>query len=501
MEMTRLNVSGLQVRIAFGIQASMKIDGEEVIVSSPKVKEPRGISYGSGGIGMHPCLYNKALLPMTPFIQYDHEMVLAKTWPDEKLKIAGEKIDPNTIGKIYEYRKMPLLSVQFRDNAVFQADKPVTVWGSTRKYGDWQYEDEEGDCKVHFEFGPESGSPIVNKVIDVTSGMAEWQVTLPPMKAGPKPHTLKVHFTIDGEKVHERIIPGIVFGDVWCVVVPALEKKAKWKLPEVKPSGQIVRMIQNQSNRDGRPTPSRFSICTSRTPKNRLAAFWREAEGIPAAIGNKISAKTGRPVGIIHLKAKKDVPIKNWIAPSFLKDAPSLMEDYKTVGSQYFDNPYYLANVRRYIGDWKHYWDEYIPEMMATKSVPDGSSWGQIPSPKPDVGDSTATFEYNVYMYCFTPASLSGIVFLTGKGMVEDGGANFAPEIAVLANSFKTRFGLEPGNNGSWKKGDGDIPFIYTLPSKNLAPKISTPSIKGKNTPIEISDWSEVGKVIDATVK
>ncbi len=314
---------------------------------------------------------------MTPFIYFDNEMVTSKTWPDEKLKIAGETIDPATVGKIYEYRKMPLLSVQFRDNAVFQADKPVTIWGSTRQYGEWQSGPEEGDCKVHFEFGD------IKKTIDVTPEMAEWKVTLPPMKAGPKPHTLKVNFTIDGEMVHERVVTGIVFGDVWYVAAPV----GKFKVPEVKPSGQIVRMIENQSNRDGRDDPSRFSICTSRTPRvmeangkwsNRLAAYWKDAEGLAAALGNSISAKTGRPVGIIFLQAKKDIPLKNWIAPSFLKDAPSLMEDYKTVGSQYFDNPYYLANVRRYIAEWKTYWGEYIPAMMETKAVPDGSSWGQL---------------------------------------------------------------------------------------------------------------------------
>ncbi|MBT7065666.1 MAG: hypothetical protein HN919_05145 [Verrucomicrobia bacterium] len=470
--------------------ASMKLDGDKVIVTSSGVKRPRGVSYGTGEVGFQPNLYNKALLPMTPFITFDNEMVLAKTWPDEKLKIAGETIDPRTIGNVYEYRKMPLLSVQFRDNAVFQAEKPMIVWGSTRQHGDWQSEPEKGDCKVHFEFGPESGKTTIKTVIDVTPEMAEWKVTLPPTKAGPKPHTLKVHFTINGETVHERVIPGIVFGDVWCVVAPV----GKFKVPEAKPSGQIVRMIQNQSNRDGRDAPSRFSICTSRTPLNRLAARWRDAEGLPAALGNRMAATTGRPVGIIYLKAKKDIPIKNWIAPSFLKDAPSLMEDYKTVGSQYFDNPYYLANVRRYVAEWKQYWNEYIPAMMQTKTVPDGSSWGSYPSPKPDVGDTTATFEYNVYMYCFTPAALSGMIFLTGESMVAgDQGANFGPEMTVLANSFKTRFSL-------WSDGV-DIPLIYTIPTKTLAPKLSAPKIKGKSTAIEIGDWADVSDVIDAAVK
>jgi len=462
--------------------ATFEIHGDKVVVHSDPVKKPRGVSYGSGGIGFQPCLYNQALLPMTPFIVYDNEMVTSQTWPDVKLELAGELVAAamvegeedeeeeddgagDTGDNLYKYRKMPLLSVQFRDNAVLQADKPVTIWGSTRNYGERQGEPEEGDCRVHFEFGH------IKKTIEVSPEMEEWTVTLPPMEAGPKPHTLKVGFTIDGELVHERVANGIVFGDVWYVAAPA----GKFEVPEVKPSGQIVRMMQNESKRDRKRNPSRFSVCVSRTPKNRYASCWKDASGLAAAIGNGISARTGRPVGIIYMQTKKPAPIKNWIAPHFLKDAPSLMEDYRTVGSQYSDNPYYLANIRRYIADWNWYWREHVPEMMATKAAPDGSSWGRIPSPEPQVGDSTATFTYNVYVHCFTPASLSGIVVLSSESMVaEDQGANFGPEMSALANCFKTRF--THGQDGE------DIPFISTVPTKTLAPKLTLPKgIKGKS--------------------
>jgi len=465
--------------------ASMEIDGEKVIVASPGVKKPRGISYGTGGIGFAPNLYNKALLPMTPFIYFDNEMVTSKTWPDEKLKIAGETIDPATVGKLYQYRKMPLLSVQFRDNAVLQADKPVTIWGSTRNYGEWQPGPQEGDCKVHFEFG------AIKKTIDVTPEMAEWQATLPPMQAGPKPYTLKVRFTIDGDLAHERVASGLVFGDVWYVAAPP----RKFEVAAVKSSGQIVRMMENQSKREGKDAPSRFSVCVSRTPKNRFASYWKDASGLAAALGNSISAKTGRPVGIIYMQTKTNVRIKNWIAAGFLKDAPSLTEDYQTVGSKYFDNTYYLANVRRYIADWTLYWGEHIPAMMETKAVPNGSSWGQYPSPKPRVGDSKATWTYNVYVHCFTPAALSGVVFLSSESMVaDDQGANFGPEMSALANCFKSRFAL--GQDGE------DIPFVYTVPGKTLAPKLTQPEgIKGQSIAVEIGDWLEVGGVIEAVTK
>ena len=482
--------------------ATLKIDGETAIVSSPAVPKPLGVSYATGQVGWQPNLYNKALLPMTPFIHFDQKMVTSKDWPDEKLKVAGETIDPSSIGKVYEYRKMPLLSTQFRDNAVFQADQPVTVWGSTRNFGEWQDEPEEGDCKVHFEFGD------TKQVIDVTPEMAEWKVTLPPTKAGPSEHALKVQFSIDGEMVHERIVNGIVFGDVWCVVAPGLAKGEKWSMPDVKPSGQIVRMIENESKRDGKADPSRYSICVSRTPReldengkptNRFASYWKDAEGLAAALGHHLAAKSGRPTGIIFLGGKQDVPLKNWIAPAFLKDAPSLMEDYKTIGSKYPDNPYYLENVRRYIADWKGYWSDYIPAMMKTKAVPEGAAWGEnwghYPSPEPEVGDSTATFNYNVYLHSFTPASLSGVVFLAGEAMVaDDQGANFTPEMTALAKSFKNRFSL-------WQDKT-DVPLFYTVPTKSLAPKITKPQgIQGQATPVEIDSWNDVSGVLKAVAE
>ena len=475
--------------------ATFKINGEQVIVSSKSVKKPRGISYGSGGIGFQPCLYNKSLLPLTPFIQYDNKMVTRKTWPDEKLKIAGEVIDPSTIGLLYKYAKMPILSVQYRDDAVFQADKPVVIWGSTRLYGDWQDNDEEGDCKIHFEFGN------IKMIIPVTPGMVEWSVTLPPMKADGKKHTLKVQFTVDGELAHERIAKGIVFGDVWYVAVPGGAKGTLKKKENEKASGSIIRMIENQSKRGGNSKPSRFSVCVSRTPRvimangkasNRFASYWKPATGLVKQIGERIAAKSNRPVGIIWMKTKSAVTLSQWMAPKYLQYSKSTMNDYKTVGSQYPDNPYYLENVRRYIKDWKGFWNNYIPEMVETKAIPAGAkwgeSWGSYPTPKPNIGDSKATNVYNIYVYPFAPTTVKGMVFLTSEDMIENGsGGNFGSEMSALANSFKSNLCGE------------DSIFIYTTPTKSLVPGITYPKgIKGSNKAVEIQSWDDLDGVMNA---
>ncbi len=83
----------------------------------------------------------------------------------------------------------------------------------------------------------------------------------------------------------------------------------------------------------------------------------------------------------------------------------------------------------------------------------------------------------------------------TGEAMVaDDQGADFGPEMSALANCFKTRFAL-------WQDGE-DIPFIYTVPSKALAPKLTQPrAINGKSTAVELGDWLELEKVIDAVAK
>jgi sialate O-acetylesterase len=452
--------------------ASMKIEGDKIVVRSPGVKAPRGVAYGSEGIGSLPNVYNKAMLPLVPFIYYNNNLVTSKNWPGGKIVIAGEQTDTSKDGKVYEYRKMPLLSQQFDNNAVLQAGKPVTIWGSTRNYGEWQVEPEKGDCKVEFEFGD------IKKTIAVTPDMAEWQVTLPPMKPGPTPYTLKVHFTINGETVHQREAKNIIFGDVWYLALPA----GPFSAPEVKPSGQIVRMIENESMREGHGMPSRFSIATSRglRAENRFASYWKDAQGLAAFFGHGIASKTKNPVGIIFMQSKTDVALKNWIAADFLNQAPSLMADYKTVGSQYTDNPHYLENIRRYMADWQKYWGTYIPAMIETKAAPDGAQWGVFPTLAPEIGDSQATMTYNVFVDCFTPAQVSGVVFLCGNAMIADAqAANFGPEMSALANGFKSRFG-----------GD-DVPFFYTIPASSLAPKITKPqSITGAGTAIEVDQWS-----------
>ena len=451
-------------------RASMKIDNDKVIVTSPKVKSPRGVAYATGGVGFVPNLYNRALLPMTPFIYYDHKQVTAKTWPDALVKVDGVTPDLSKAGLLEEYRKMPLLSSQFVRNAVLQADQPVTIWGSALH--DWGYE-VKGTAMIQFSFAG------VEKTIPVTPGMREWQVTLPPMKASAEPKTLKVAFTINGELAHERVCTNVVFGDVWYVAAPAMAP-----LPDVPATGtSVVRVMKRQAKRSTFARPSRYSVSVSMTPDNKFASRWEDAQGgLAAMLGRRLAEKSGRPVGIIFMQGatgKDDVDqeLKSWISADALNQAPSLMEDYKSVIAMYPGNPYYDANVRRYVADWKKYWGEYIPEMIATKKVPDGKTWGTYPSLANSATPSEASQGYNVMVCSFTPARLKGILFISSPKMVEaDQGANYGSELSVLANDWKKKF------------GSPEALFFYTIPSKELAPKVTKPEqITGKSDGYEMA--------------
>lgn len=411
------------------------IKGNRITLQAPGVAKPRGVSYGTGGIGNEPNIYNSDLLPASPFIAYDHKIVFSKDWPDETLKVANREIDPNTVGLIYEYRRMPLLSTQFRDQAVLQAGKPLVIWGSA--VHDWGYE-AKGRAVIKFSFAG------IEKTIPVTPGMKEWQVVLPAIRASVDPKTLKVRFEIDGKLAHERIAEGIVLGDVFYVAAPP----DTISLPVAEKSSAPVRMMKRKAKRFSFARPSRFSVCVSTTPKNRFASEWTEAAGFSAALGHRLGHKTGRPVGIIFMQsaasgkpAVDETTIKSWIHPDDLKLAPSLMDDYKELAAVRPGNPYYAANARRYGKAWQDYWNKYIPELIRTKRVTDEAPWGSFPTLNASV-TSKASLVYHVMTESFTPTSLQGIVFLTNQQMERAAGKHLDEQSRALAQSWQARFGL-----------------------------------------------------------
>lgn len=447
--------------------ATFQIEGSKVVVSSPAVKSPRGVSYGSGGIGFQPNLYNKALLPTTPFIYFDNKLVTSETWPDKPIKIDGVVVDPATVGSVYDYRKIPILRTQFRDDAILQAEMPITFSGSTvLEYG----EEVPGEKIIKFSFAG------VEKTIPVAPGVKEWSVTVPAMPVSKEPKTLQVTMTINGEIVHDRVCKNILIGDVWYVVSP-IQTNKKAPAIEFEKADQPVRVMTRMAKRSSAPKPARYMVSTSTEPNNRFASIWQDATtDYASAIGHRLAKQSGRPTGVIYMSSEP-VPLNSWIRFEHLKNAPSLMADYKNLAQIEPGNEVYDANVKRYIGAWKTYWSEYVPKMIATRSVPNAEPWGTYPQLAGEV-TSLATQTHNVCTYSFVPGAFKGVIFIAGEEMFKaDQGENFGSELSALANGWIEDFG-------------GKAKFYYTLPSKELAPKISAPTgIKGESAAIPLSDW------------
>lgn len=489
--------------------AAVTIEGDRVVLTAAGVDAPKGVSYASGGVAWQLNLYNKSHLPATPFIYYDNKLVTAESWPNGKLEIAGETIDPNSIGLAHEWRKMPLLSTQFRDNAVLQAGQPITLFGSAQN-GEGEPAPANSVIQVSFN-GIETTIPLdapgpnlfplpPEETRNGTPGL-EWRVTIPAMEATDKPKTLTARFLVDGKLVHERVAENIVVGDVWYVASPGMSlPKPKTAEAADAPIGP-VRAMTRAAKRSAHNRPSRYSVSVSQAADNRFASEWKNAsDGFAAVLGKQIHARTGKPVGIIYMESASgkdttDPLLKEWIAYPSLKDAPSLADDYRALASLAPGNEHYDANARRYVAAWKDYWSNYIPKMIATKSVPDGAAWGSYPSLSGAV-KTNATHTYNVLTHSFTPAGLKGIVFIVNPEMVKaDQGEHFSEQLSALIRCWTKRF------------DDADARFFYTLPDTTLAPKVSKPDAPN-TTPITLDHWpsqdkkgDQVQSLVDQIVK
>ncbi|MFU8893267.1 MAG: sialate O-acetylesterase [Luteolibacter sp.] len=465
--------------------ATAKIESEKVILTAPGVSAPRGVSYATGGVGNQPNLYNQALLPASPFIYFDNQPVTNATWTDHPLKVAGVEPVAELSPIMEEFRKMPILSSQFVDNAVLQSDVPVTIWGAANVV--WGEPKQIVNGIIKFRFNDQEYS------IPVTPEMKEWSITLPPTKAGSQLHTLRAWLEIDGETVVERSAENVVFGDVYYVGVPA---GFKLDAPAEAPAG-ILRAITRSAKGATSPTPRRFTVSTSTSAPdtNRFASLWNDAEGTSLALAAALAKDPARPLGLILMESekprdKRDAILKEWIAAEHLHLAPSLKSDYQQLATMRPGTEYFDANARIYVAAWQSYWSDYNLTLLKTKRVPDGAAWGSYPKLTTAI-DTTASQVHNVLVNSFTPAALKGIIFLTNPDMASaDEAPRFAEQMTALANGMKQDFGGE------------DMPFIFTIPATSLAPGITAPTgIKGASKPIEITDWNDTSAILNAILK
>jgi len=467
--------------------ASVEIKGKTIVLTAPGVKKPRGVAYGCNGVGGMPGIYNKAMLPLIPFIFYDHKLVVSAqwdldhvkipgfdspemmTWPMEYLPIAGTVVDPRTYGLQEVHRKLWLLGPQFANNAVIQAGVPTRFYGKAVP---------NSVVKVSFNG--------VEKSVDIGAEQDEWELTFPAMDATAKPLDLHAVCTLDGKVAHERKLSNIVIGDLWYVACHEIKLPKGPGLPRSGPTPveawtetPQLRMLMSGGRR-AEGMPMRFKMNASGNPISRFFTRWTPTIGLTRELAQRIHAKTGKPVGIVILDPGGSPPIKDWVGYEYLPKIPAWKADAAELKPLYAADPEaFLANARTYIGDWKGYW-----KSVATDPAFETGAMPRFPGAVSV--ETSATKIYNQSICGFSPGNFKAILSLTGKGLVADGeGANFGQRFAVAANCWKETFA-----RGSEVI---DPHLVYAMPSKALAPKLTKPEgIQGKSTAVELKAWPAI---------
>ena len=465
-------------------KAKITIVGKTIELTADGLKEPCGVAYGTNGVGRLPSIYNRAMLPLTPFIFFEKKLVISKqwdvkqvqipgfektvefmTWPDEYLKVSGVVRDPRSFGLQEVYRKLWLLAPQFTHNCVIQADTPIRFYGKAVP---------KSVVKITF-----AGT---TKSMTMGAEQDEYEMTFPALKASAEPKTLHAVCTLDDEIAHERTVNNVVIGDVWYVAAMevkqhrgAVPRSGPAPLEAWKDDNPQLRMFMSYGRRqEGRPT--RFKMNASGNPISRAFPRWSPTVGITTELAKRIHAKTKKPVGIIVLDTPA-LPTKAWAGYETLKKIPAWKADVEQLKPMYEQNPAtFQANTSAFITLWKDYWKSVAANPYFES--------GAIPRFPGAVKVSTnAATAYNQSICAFTPGSFKAVLCLTGKGLLDENeGADFGRRFPVIVNCWKDAF--------AWGKQTSAPHFVYSLPTKDLAPKLTKPSgINGVSTAIELKKW------------
>jgi hypothetical protein len=314
----------------------------------------------------------------------------------------------------------------------------------------------------------------------------EWEIEFPAMEATAKPLVLHASCAIDGKLAHERKLENVVIGDVWYVAAAEVKVDAGPGVPNEGPAplsawdgGNAQLRMFKSYGRTSEDMPTRFKLNASGNPRSDNFPRWSPTVGLTKELAERIHKKTGKPVGIIVMDPASASPIKAWTGFEALEKVKAWKKDYDGLFPFYKPDPEsYVTRTEQYVKNWQEYWKKVTDPSFESGGMPD------LPGPTPS--DTPATRIYNQSICAFSPGNFKAILCMTGKGFVaEDEGAAFGEQFPVMANSWK----------GAFSRGKEviDSYFVYAMPSKKLAPKVTEPKgIKGGSAAFEVDEWMKI---------
>ena len=440
--------------------AEAVIDGDEVVVTSKAVPQPRGVQYAYCATAMGANLYNRAGLPAIPFAHFDGKQMFNED--DPKIVAAAKAEAQRRWGK----KSYLLPATLFRNHAVIQRGLPVPVWGHGVP-----------GTEMTVTFGDRKKKAKVDE-------FERWRVILDPMPASVKGRELVIRCS----NREARTIKDVLVGDVWIMTGSR------------QLSSELIRAKKGEEvSRKALPLVREFRIKTKarrfRTPRKlrmeigggKYVASWQPADfdGVgdpPSVVAYHFASRVqqpGVPVGIVTLGAEN--PPLTWVSYEGVQKAAGFEKERDDLNLAYPNTDVCKKAVAAYIETVKRYNRKIAALLEAGEEIPTELADRAPAFPEPYYNQwasrtETATHTYNFCISPLTPFAVRGVTWVPGRDNISEDVSEYSPSLEVYAASLAGTYGQEK------------VLFLYAQPAASLVKGITTPQIE-RALSTEFSEW------------
>jgi hypothetical protein len=143
-------------------------------------------------------------------------------------------------------------------------------------------------------------------------------------------------------------------------------------------------------------------------PQSRYFPRWSPTFDFNEELAKRIHARTGTPVGIILMNAKKRAQIKDWVGYEYLKQLPDWQADVEALKPLYAQDPQdFKRSAEAYIQSWQSYWQTVQADPARSGALP--------VFPGADRIETSASMTYNVLVSAFSPGHFRAISMSYGE--------------------------------------------------------------------------------------
>jgi len=412
--------------------ATAVIEGDDVVVTCPQVKEPVGVQYAYNASPIGSNLCNRAGLPAIPFAILD-----GKSLFQEDLKPKQESPSPApSKGSLS-------VSSLMRTGMILQRDQKLPLWG----FG-------IPGSTVTIRFAGQEKTTTVDE-------FKRWTIHLDPMPASSEGRELKVTSSAN----ESSTVRDVLVGDVWFLTggMPISGSILGDKGEEAMPSEKLplVREFRIRTKTRRNLTPRKLGMEVGGGTK--FGSFWDamtldNAERPPSVFGYhfaKAVHQPGVPLGLINLGSEN--PPLAWISLEGMQSAKGFEKERDEINLAFPNTESANKALTAYIASLKTYASAIADLRKAGKEIPAELAESTPSFPAPFYNEwaeytETATHTYNFCIAPNTPCAVRGVVWMPAESNLGKDKSRYAQAVAAYANSLPVTY------------GQAKVPFVFAHP-------------------------------------